>query len=101
VPPEQLERALAIVRRRLDRPGHVDFLEEDGDADDTVPALRKQVCFSGDCFWRGGGGRDGVQVGSSREVVTSAPPPPTPPPYKRNSGYAATTAAAWAGRGGG
>jgi hypothetical protein len=43
VPPEQLERALAIVRRRMDKPAHVDFIEGDGDVDESVPALRKQV----------------------------------------------------------
>ena len=43
IPPEQLERALAIVRRRMDNPSHVDFLEEEGEGGDNVPALRKQV----------------------------------------------------------
>jgi hypothetical protein len=42
IPLDQLEHALAIVRRRMDNPSKVDFLDQSS-ADDSVPTLRKEV----------------------------------------------------------
>jgi hypothetical protein len=42
IPLDQLEHALAIVRRRMDNPSKVDFLDQ-SNGDDSVPSLRKEV----------------------------------------------------------